>query len=411
MVHRRPRLPEVVRDHLAGARDGLHRGHGLRRLLDRRLRAHPGVRHGRAPRPVHVPGDPVEDRAAGRADVLRHRSNPDGTTFDGDPRAVLKRQLARAADELGFSFYVGPELEYFYFKSATDRRSSIRAATSTRPRSTSPPDYRKRTVQYLESMGIPVEYVHHEVAPSQHEIDLRYTDALSMADSVMTYRLTVKEVAHEFGIYATFMPKPVAGRERLAGCTPTSRCSRATATRSSTPPTSTTSRRWRRPTSPASSGTRREITLLSNQWVNSYKRLVPGYEAPVYVCWARRNRSRPRPGADVQAEQGEARRGSSSAPPTPPATPTSRSPAMLAAGLAGLEGEYELPPGGLEQHLRDDRARAGGRRASSLSRRTCSRRSSSRRARSVLRDTLGDHVSWSSCCATSGRNGTPTSPT
>ena len=137
--------------------------------------------------------------------------NPDGTPFDGDPRGVLKRQLQRAAD-LGFTFYVGPELEYFYFRvRRTTRRSWIDGGYFDETPLDVATDYRKRTVQYLEAMGIPVEYVHHEVAPSQHEIDLRYTDALTMADNVMAYRLTVKEVAQEFGIYATFMPKPVAG--------------------------------------------------------------------------------------------------------------------------------------------------------------------------------------------------------
>ena len=135
---------------------------------------------------------------------------PDGSPFAGDPRGVLKRQLARAA-ELGFTFYVGPELEYFYFRSLDDPSFLDQGGYFDETPLDVATDYRKRTVQYLESMGIPVEYVHHEVAPSQHEIDLRYTDALTMADQVMTYRLTVKEVAQEFGIYATFMPKPVAG--------------------------------------------------------------------------------------------------------------------------------------------------------------------------------------------------------
>ncbi|MGZ8624806.1 MAG: glutamine synthetase beta-grasp domain-containing protein, partial [Actinomycetota bacterium] len=110
--------------------------------------------------------------------------NPDGTPFDGDPRGVLKRQLKRAAD-LGFTFSGGPELEYFYFKSADDPTFLDRGGYFDETLDVGT-DYRKRTVQYLESMGIPVEYVHHEVAPSQHEIDLRYTDALTMADSVMT---------------------------------------------------------------------------------------------------------------------------------------------------------------------------------------------------------------------------------
>ena len=135
---------------------------------------------------------------------------PDGTPFDGDPRYVLKRQLKRAAD-LGFTFYVGPELEYFYLKSIDDPTPLDQSGYFDETPLDLATDWRKRTVTYLEAMGIPVEYVHHEVAPSQHEIDLRYTDALSMADNVMTYRLLVKEVAQEFGIYATFMPKPFAG--------------------------------------------------------------------------------------------------------------------------------------------------------------------------------------------------------
>ena len=110
--------------------------------------------------------------------------DPDGTPFDGDPRGVLKRQLARAA-ELGYTFYVGPELEYFYFKSVEDPTFLDRGGYFDETPLDVATDYRKRTVQYLESMGIPVEYVHHEVAPSQHEIDLRYTDALTMADNVM----------------------------------------------------------------------------------------------------------------------------------------------------------------------------------------------------------------------------------
>ena len=167
---------------------------------------------------------------------------PDGVPFDGDPRGVLKRQLQRASD-LGFTFYVGPELEYFYFRSVDDPSFLDHGGYFDETPLDVATDYRKRTVQYLEAMGIPVEYVHHEVAPSQHEIDLRYADALTMADSVMTYRLTVKEVAQEFGIYATFMPKPVAGVNGSRHAHASVACSRATATRSSTAPTSTTCRR------------------------------------------------------------------------------------------------------------------------------------------------------------------------
>ncbi len=145
-------------------------------------------------------------------------------------------------------------------------------------------------MQYLEVMGIPVEYVHHEVAPSQHEIDLRYTDALTMADNVMAYRLTVKEVAQEFGIYATFMPKPVAGVNGSGMHTHQSLFEgdrNAFFDAADEYHLSKTAKSYIAGLLDHAP----EITLVTNQWVNCYKRLVPGYEAPVYVCWARRNRS------------------------------------------------------------------------------------------------------------------------
>jgi glutamine synthetase len=267
--------------------------------------------------------------------------NPDGTPFEGDPRYVLKRQLQRAG-ERGFSFYVGPELEYFYFRDAEGTEFLDRGTYfDLTPLDVATP-WRKRTVEYLEAVGIPVEYVHHEVAPSQHEIDLRYTDALTMADNVMTYRLTVKEVAQEFGIYATFMPKPVLGvngngmhthqslfegdRNAFFDATDEYHLSKVA-----------------RGYIAGILRHAREITLVLNQWVNSYKRLVPGYEAPVYVCWARRNRSALvrvpmyKPGKE-QAARIELRS------PDPACNPYLAFAAMLAAGLKGVEEEYDLAP-------------------------------------------------------------------
>jgi glutamine synthetase len=266
---------------------------------------------------------------------------PDGTPFDGDPRGVLKRQLRRAAD-LGFTFYVGPELEYFYFRSLEDPAFLDQGGYFDETPLDVATDYRKRTVRYLEAMGIPVEYVHHEVAPSQHEIDLRYTDALTMADDVMTYRLIVKEVAQEFGIYATFMPKPVMGvngsgmhthqslfeGDRNAFFDPTDEYHLSKTAKSYIA---------------GILAHAPEITLVTNQWVNSYKRLVPGYEAPVYVCWARRNRSALvrvpmyQPGKE-QATRIEYRS------PDPACNPYLAFAAMLAAGLAGVERDLDLPP-------------------------------------------------------------------
>jgi glutamine synthetase len=266
---------------------------------------------------------------------------PDGTPFAGDPRHVLKRQLGRAAD-LGFTFYVGPELEYFYFKDAGGTEFLDHGGYFDLTPLDVATGYRKKTVEYLEAMGIPVEYVHHEVAPSQHEIDLRYADALTMADNVMTYRLTVKEVAQESGIYATFMPKPVRGingsgmhthqslfeGERNAFFDATDEYHLSKVARGYI------------------AGILRhagEITLVLNQWVNSYKRLVPGYEAPVYVCWARRNRSALirvpmyKPGKEPAARI-ELRS------PDPACNPYLGFAVMLAAGLKGIEEEYELAP-------------------------------------------------------------------
>src|SRR5436853_6090118 len=216
-------------------------------------------------------------------------NDPDGSPVDADPRFVLKRQMDRAT-KLGFTFYVGPELEYFYFKDSEGTEFLDRGGYFDLTPLDVASDFRKRAVGYLEAMGIPVEYVHHEVAPSQHEIDLRYTDALSMADNVMTYRLTVKEAAQEFGVYATFMPKPVLGvngngmhthqslfegdRNAFFDGTDEYHLSKVA-----------------RGYIAGVLAHAAEITLVANQWVNSYKRLVPGYEAPVYICWARRNRS------------------------------------------------------------------------------------------------------------------------
>src|SRR5437764_9068447 len=266
--------------------------------------------------------------------------NPDGTPFEGDPRYVLKRQLQRAAD-MGYAFYVGPELEYFYFRSAEGTEFLDHGSYFDLTPLDVATDYRKRTVEYLESMGIPVEYVHHEVAPSQHEIDLRYTDALSMADNVMTYRLAVKEAAQEFGVYATFMPKPVQGVDGSGMHTHQSLFEgdrNAFFDATDEFHLSKTGKAY-------IAGIlrhARETTLVTNQWVNSYKRLVPGYESPVYICWARRNRSALvrvpmyKPGKE-EATRIEFRS------PDPACNPYLAFAVMLAAGLDGIEHEYELP--------------------------------------------------------------------
>ena len=265
---------------------------------------------------------------------------PDGSPFEGDPRYVLKRNLKRAAD-LGFTFYVGPELEFFYFKAADDPSVLDRGGYFDLTPLDAASDLRRQTVLTLEEMGIGVEYSHHEVAPSQHEIDLRYTDALTMADNAMTYRLVVKEVAMANDVYATFMPKPLANENGSGMHTHQSlfKGERNAFFDGDDP-------HHLSPIAKAYiAGLMRhakEITLVTNQWVNSYKRLVPGYEAPVYITWARRNRSdliripEYKPGKEV-ATRIEYRA------PDGACNPYLAFAAMLTAGLAGIEHEYPLP--------------------------------------------------------------------
>ncbi len=266
---------------------------------------------------------------------------PDGSPFDGDPRYVLKRNLERAT-KLGYTMYVGPELEFFYFSDSKGTEVLDNGGYFDLTPLDLATDYRRNTVFALEAMGIPVEYSHHEVAPSQHEIDLRYCDALTMADNVMTYRLAVKEVAQEAGIYATFMPKPIAGENGNGMHTHQSLFkgdSNLFFDGSDEYHLSKEGKSY-------IAGILRhagEITAICNQWVNSYKRLVPGYEAPINICWSRRNRSALvrvpmyKPGKET-ATRIELRS------PDPACNPYLAFAVMLAAGLEGIEKGYELPP-------------------------------------------------------------------
>ncbi len=285
-----------------------------------------------------LPWRPREHHAVARmfCDILK----PGGEPFVGDPRHVLKRNLKRAAD-MGYTFYVGPELEYFYFQDSNGTEPLDQGGYFDMTPLDAATDLRKETVLTLEEMGIGVEYSHHEVAASQHEIDMRYTDALTMADSVMTYRLVVKEIALKQGVYATFMPKPVFGingsgmhvhqslfkGNRNAFFNKNDRYHLSDVAKSYI------------------AGLLKyapEITSITNQWINSYKRLVPGYEAPVYLSWARRNRSdlvrvpEYRPGRE-NATRVEFRS------PDPACNPYLAFSVMLAAGLEGVEKGYEVP--------------------------------------------------------------------
>ena len=258
---------------------------------------------------------------------------PDLTPYEGDPRWVLKKNLLALKEE-GYTYYVGPELEYFYFKTS----GSTEVLDFSSYFDLTPPDIgdelRMQTVSALEELGIKVEASHHEVAPSQHEIDLVYQDALLMADSIMTYKLVVKEIAQRNGSYATFMPKPIFGVNGSGMHVHQSLF------------------KLNKNVMGSKIGERfiagllkhaREITLITNQWANSYKRLVPGYEAPVYISWARENRSTlvriPThfPGKEI-ADRVEYRA------PDPACNPYLAFSAMLQAGLEGVRQGYKLSP-------------------------------------------------------------------
>ena len=279
--------------------------------------------------------------AGGAARMFCEIRTPDGKPFPGDPRNVL-RKVAAKAEALGFTMYVGPELEFFYFKDSCGTEVLDQGGYFDLTTLDAGSDLRRDTINALHSFGIQVEYSHHEVAPSQHEIDLRFKDVLTMADQVMTYRLTVKEIAAQKGLYASFMPKPIFGvngsgmhvhqslfkGERNAFFDANDETNLSKVGKSYVA---------------GLLAHIKEIALVTNQWVNSYKRLVPGYEAPVYICWSRRNRSAMvrvplyKPGKE-NATRVELRN------PDPACNPYLAFAAMLAAGLDGIEKGMELPP-------------------------------------------------------------------
>jgi glutamine synthetase len=286
---------------------------------------------------------PWGDPKATEARVFCDIHNLDGTAFEGDPRQVLRRNL-QTAHELGYTFFVAPDIEFFYFSPPEKGHPPVPLdeggffdLTTTDVAGT----LRKQTIRTLETMSIPVEYSFHEDAPSQHEIDLRHTDALTMADSIMTFRLVVKEVAASQGVHATFMPKPLEnvqgsgmhvhlslfdGDENaffadddVYNLSPVAKQFMAGLLRHAA-----------------------EITAITNQTVNSYKRLVPGWEAPIHVSWARNNRS-------GLVRVPVAKRGNPSATriefrsPDPACNPYLAFSVMLAAGMRGITEGYELP--------------------------------------------------------------------
>jgi glutamine synthetase len=287
---------------------------------------------------------PWGEPKAGEARVFCDIHNLDGSPFGGDPRQVLRRQL-EAAHAQGFTFFVAPDIEFFYF-AAPERGHTPQPLDEGGFFDLTTTDVagslRKQTIRTLETMGIPVEYSFHEDAPSQHEIDLRHTDALTMADSIMTFRLVVKEVAASQGVHATFMPKPLEGVQGSGmhvhlslfrgdenafyaaddphNLSPVAKSFMAGLLHHAA-----------------------EITAITNQTVNSYKRLVPGFEAPVHISWARNNRSGlirvpiPKRGNPL-ATRIEYRS------PDPACNPYLAFAVLLAAGMKGVEERYELAP-------------------------------------------------------------------
>jgi len=282
-----------------------------------------------------------------------------GMPFSGDPRYVLKRNLEEAR-KMGFTFYVGPELEYFYFRNEGGTEILDRGGYFDLTPMDIGENLRRKTVVMLEKMGIEVEYWHHEVASSQHEIDLRYKEALLMADNVMTYRMAVKEVAMNNNLYATFMPKPMHGAAGSGMHTHMSlfkgKKNAFYDSKSKTHLSKTAEYFTAGLLTHA-----REICSVCCQWVNSYKRLVPGYEAPVYVSWAQKNRSALvrvpmyKPGKE-KATRVEMRN------PDPACNPYLAFSVMLAAGLEGIKKKYSLPKqvtGNIYEMPEADRKKAG----------------------------------------------------
>lgn len=268
---------------------------------------------------------------------------PDGSAFEGDPRRVLARMVQKAADQ-GYIFNVGPELEYYYFQDAQGTKVLDRGGYFDLTSLDNASDLRRDTVLTLENMGIPIEYSHHESGPSQHEIDLRYTDALTMADAVMTYKLVVKEIAIKHGVYASFMPKPMSDAPG-SGMHVHQSFSDMDGNNLFYDESDPSGYNLSPLAKKYLAGLLKyapEFCLVTNQYVNSYKRLATGDEAQAYLSWGRSNRStlvripgyRPKSGDSTRIELRLA---------DPTANPYLAFSVMLAAGLAGIEEDLTLP--------------------------------------------------------------------
>jgi len=289
---------------------------------------------------------PWRGESPGTARMFCDISMPDGSPAWADPRHVLRRALARASDA-GFTFYTHPEIEFFLLDGVPPDRAVPKPVDSGGYFDLTPHDvshdFRRQAITVLESMGISVEFSHHEVAPGQQEIDLRYADALSTADNILTTRHVIKEVALSQGIYATFMPKPFTDQPGSGMHTHLSLFEGDT-------------NAFYDPSDPLRLSTvakhfiagllehAAEITAVTNQWVNSYKRLIAGGEAPPYAVWGSNNRS-----ALVRVPMYKPAKGGSTRievrSPDSATNPYLAFALLLAAGLKGVEQEYPMPPG------------------------------------------------------------------
>ena len=281
------------------------------------------------------------DEGGGVARMFCEIQKPDGSLFDGDPRNALRAVLDKAAG-MGYTMYVGPELEFFYFEDEKGTEVLDHGGYFDLTPLDVASDLRRESVLTLEKLGIPVEYSHHEVAPSQHEIDLRYQDAMRMADALQTHKYLVKEIARRCGVYATFMPKPLQGQNGNGMHVHLSifKDEKTNAFYDKADPQhlSVLAKQFIAGILDHS----QEMALVTNQFHNSYKRLVPGYEAPVYIAWAERNRSAAvriplyKPGKEV-ATRMELRF------PDATANPYFTFATMLAAGLDGVDRALKVP--------------------------------------------------------------------
>jgi glutamine synthetase len=331
---------------------------------------------------------PWRPKEKGVARVFCDIVTPDGKPFEGDPRYTLKKNLDKAK-KMGFTYYVGPELEYFYFKDANSTEVLDKGGYFDLIPRDEALDLRRETVLFCEALGMKIEYSHHEVAPSQHEIDMRYEDALTMADNVMTYRLVVKEVAYRQGVYATFMPKPLFG-ENGSGMHTHMSLFKGKRNAFFDPKGQYNLSQNARYFIGGLLKYAPEFTAITCQWVNSYKRLVPGYEAPVYLSWAQRNRSdlirvpMYKPGKE-EATRIEFRS------PDPACNPYLTFSVMLAAGLAGIEEKIE-PPEPVEANVYKMSAEERRRRGIKQLPGSLSEAIHLTEKSKLVREALGDHV-------------------